>query len=927
MRLKTFATLALGLSVSGAALADDYQWSSVYIGGGGFVSAVIPSMVDENLFYVRTDVGGAYRWDNSDYRWVSLMDWVDVNERGLLGVEALAVDPSTSGKVYMVAGTSYWNSGRSAFLRSSDKGSTWETIYVWDSTGYYGSAVTLFSAHGNGMGRSNGEALAIDPNDSDNMFYGSRNKGLFKSTDNGSSWTHVDAFTEASGSDTTWNGSGFSFVMYSPGSSKVLYAGFLREGTTSSGTFENVFTSSDGGSSWEALPIPDSLRTTAGGGVVRLMPQRAVATSDGKYLYVTFADGAGPHSMGWDEGWGDIWDGFGRGAVLKYDVSNKAWTDVSPEDYIDAGETGTSDYDMTDYSDYDNYQYLPPYGGIAINPDDDDEILVTTLGYQGPQFWYDSDADSWDDQWGSNIFRTTDGGEEWAPSFVYYWTDGGYYPSTQQMDENGIGWMHGGSIHWSGSVAYNPSNTEQVFVTSGNGVFRTDNLSDYTYELANSWDTDKTLTTNQVWHFSAHGIEEVVPEDVVSIPGGPMVSVIADYDGFRHDSINVYPSQRHKTSVGGSYVSLGSTRSLAFAPKSGTLVKVTDARVYEDTYNDIPIDPLQFSSDSGTTWTVATYGSLDTSYYAGSVAISADGSVSIWTPGSGTTTVYRYSNSSYTAISGIDGAYVVGDPENEEVFYAYVKGDGTFFKSEDQGETFSQVGTPGTSAFEKFRLAPEREGDVWLPIAVQDDDGNPSSGSLLRSTDGGTTWSSVGSVGYCEAVGFGKAATDSGYPAVYVYAVIDGTAGIYGSDDEGETWTRVNDDDHEFGGLANGEFVVGDMNTYGIVYVSTAGRGIAVRAPSSYDMTQSGSSSPIAAQKLEVSVGASLRGSVLSLAIQNGTATVKIYSMTGKKVCTKQYSSGTSVDLNTLVGSAGSYIVRVTNGSKLLLNGKVGLTK
>ena len=40
--------------------------------------------------------------------------------------------------------------------------------------------------------------------------------------------------------------------------------------------------------------------------------------------------------------------------------------------------------------------------------------------------------------------------------------------------------------------------------------------------------------------------------------------------------------------------------------------------------------------------------------------------------------------------------------------------------------------------------------------------------------------------------------------------------------------TRVNDDNHEYGGLANGEFVMGDMNTFGVVYMSTAGRGIVV---------------------------------------------------------------------------------------------------
>ena len=205
-------TCAAVASVAFAAKSSDFKWSNVYMGGGGFVSSVIASPIDENLFYARTDVGGAYRWNNASAHWESMMDWVDVSERGLLGIEALAVDPQESNTVYMMAGTSYFNNARSAFLKSTDKGSSWEISYVWDSTGAKGGVVQDFGVHGNGMGRGNGEALAIDPNNSDNMFYGSRRSGLWKSTDNGKTWSHVDAWKKAAGSDTTWNGSGFSFV-------------------------------------------------------------------------------------------------------------------------------------------------------------------------------------------------------------------------------------------------------------------------------------------------------------------------------------------------------------------------------------------------------------------------------------------------------------------------------------------------------------------------------------------------------------------------------------------------------------------------------------------------------------------------------------------------------------------------------------------
>ena len=49
--------------------------------------------------------------------------------------------------------------------------------------------------------------------------------------------------------------------------------------------------------------------------------------------------------------------------------------------------------------------------------------------------------------------------------------------------------------------------------------------------------------------------------------------------------------------------------------------------------------------------------------------------------------------------------------------------------------------------------------------------------------------------------------------------------GIYYSQDEGKTWILIN---HKklSGGPGNGNFIVGDMNTFGTVYMSSLGTGI-----------------------------------------------------------------------------------------------------
>jgi len=381
-------------------------------------------------------------------------------------------------------------------------------------------------------------------------------------------------------------------------------------------------------------------------------------------------------------------------------------------------------------------------------------------------------------------------------------------------------------------------------------------------------------------------------------------------------------------------VSLGSTQGLAYAPKTGKLVKVADKRSYEGQYNAIPIAPVQYSLDSGKTWTVETYTGPNEKFAKGTVALSAEGTYTVWVPMEGTTDVYRnYNGTTWEKVTGIDNtAFVVGDPENDEVFYAYTKADGKFYKSTDGGASFKAVSTPGESAFKKMRAIPGYEGDLWIPVAIQDpSNGKPVSGKLLHSTDGGATWAEVKGVGYCEAVGYGAPKEKGGYPAIYVFAIIDGVTGVFGSDDKGATWTRVNDDGHEYGGLANGEFVMGDMNTYGVVYMSTAGRGIAARVPSDWKMGTSNSDGTTkvvpAPAKSIANVSVVYSHGNLELRLNATVARVSVFDMKGKRLSSRYYSSSATVPLKELVKAKGSYFVRVDNGKNVLFANRVIVTK
>jgi hypothetical protein len=98
--------------------------------------------------------------------------------------------------------------------------------------------------------------------------------------------------------------------------------------------------------------------------------------------------------------------------------------------------------------------------------------------------------------------------------------------------------------------------------------------------------------------------------------------------------------------------------------------------------------------------------------------------------------------------------------------------------------------------------------------------------NIGNSTDGGKTFGRIDSslVQAANVIGFGKAAPDSAYPAIYMTGTCSGKSGIYQSIDKGTTWTRINNDNYQYGALNFA--ITGDMRNYGIVYVATNGRGI-----------------------------------------------------------------------------------------------------
>lgn len=720
------------------------------------MDGVLASTKVADLFYARTDVGGAYRWDSQKKVWIPLLDWISQADVGLYGVESMALDPNNPERLYLLVGTSYFSGGKTAILRSQDYGATFETVDV----------SSLWRAHGNGMGRQTGEKLAVDPQNPNVVLCGSRAAGLFKSTDAGKSWVNASRIGAKAGADLTAT-NGISFVLFDPtsgltaaGATSTIYMGV-------SDTAASLYVSKDGGATF----------TPISGGPAGQMPNRAVLR-DG-HLFITYANATGPHNVT-------------MGSFQRYTIASGTWTNLTPKTDDGTAALGSGGQ---------NNSF--GFGGVSVDATDPNIIVISTLNSYGGQTRYAEGGEAY----GDRIYVTKDGGTTWTTGFS---PRGSNVAANANASSNGSGWITGSSIHWAGDIALNPVDRQEAWVISGNGIFHTTNLGD----------------AMPVWRFESQGIEETVPLDIVSVPGGPLVTAIGDYDGATYQDI-LKSAPRHSPGI-------GTTVSLGFAPLTKAFLRSGRVTDYSSGAA-VEADVMYFATNPSLAWT-----KLPTPKGTkGFLALSADGQVLLHSPDS-QTAVYRSADqgNTWTTVSGLVAqdrpARVVCDPVNADVFYV-LNQQGNLLRSTNKGVSFATAGSVQNEAQGLFqastgliRTVPGRSGHIWAPLDQAQSQPQRNNG-LALSEDGGATWTRLPAVRSAQAVGIGKAADGAPYETLFIWGVAGESTnpvGIYASTDKGATWKRVNDDKHQYGGPGNGAFVQGDMNVFGRVYMSTVGRGL-----------------------------------------------------------------------------------------------------
>jgi len=707
---------------------EPYSWHNVVIEGGGFVTGIFFHPRQKGLIYARTDVGGAYRWDDAAHRWMPLTDWL--GDVSLTGIESLAVDPSDPARVYLAAGI--YSRDQAAILRSADEGRTWQRTDV------------PFKMGGNESGRFNGERLAVDPNDSAVLFFGSRGDGLWKSVDGAVTWQKVTAFP-AVGTAIAVSGNfggrfnfppqavGIVFVVFDPASGSngkptpVIYAGVADLAT-------NLFYSADGGNTWQMVP----------GQPAGLRPNHAVLASDGE-LYLTYGKEPGPNTMT-------------DGAVWKFNTESRVWTDITPLRPPDGGQPFG-------------------YGAIAVDPEHPASVVATTFCRWKPH---------------DEIFRSTNGGASWMPLL-----------QSGRWDYSNAPYTAGRVPHWMGSIQIDPFDSNHVLFSTGYGIWGCDNLTD----------ADAGRPTH--WSFSDAGLEETVPLALISPPDGAhLLSGLGDIDGFRHDDLKKSP----RTGFSGPRFS--NTEDLAFAGRHPEIIVRTGTSNHGQTRAAISVD-------DGQNWTCLA-SEPPGSAGAGGITISADGKTIVWTPRRGGANCSTDRGSNWLACAGIRrGVRVVADPENALRFYAFDPWDSRVLASTNGALNFTATEAtlpPMEESSRNFGFSgvgtsllvatPGREGDLWLTLQA---------GGLYHSSDGGESFVRLESVQAADSLGFGKASGEKEFPTQFLAGKIAGVRGLFRSDDSGITWTRINDDEHQYGAISH---VTGDPRIPGRVYFATSGRGI-----------------------------------------------------------------------------------------------------
>ena len=625
--------------------------------------------------------------------------------------------------------------------------------------GNAGIASGAWTAIGPGNIGGRTRTILIHPSDYNRIWIGSVSGGIWKTTDAGVSWSPVNDFMS--------NLSVSSLVM-SPTHSNTMYAGtgegfYNADGVRGAG----VFKSTDGGVTWSQLSATnpasnahwyyvnrlamhptdgntllaatnDGIYKTTDGGVTWAL------TASGQYADVRFDPLNGANAMGakgyyggyivYSTNSGTSWSNSGLSAVGRAEL---AYARVSGVAYASVDQNSGTIYKTVD-------------GGATWTQ-------VSTPAHLSQQGWYDNTI--WVDPTNSNhlivggldLYRSTNGGATFAQ--ISLWWDS----RSVHADHHAI----------VSSPGYDGVSNKTVYFGNDGGVFRANDI------------TTVTQTTN--WTKLNNGL-----------------AITQFYSGAGHTGTNgriIGGTQDNGSLV---YPGSGTTWSAFYGGDGGfSAIDPTDGNYIFGEYVYLRIHR---STNGGATGSVDIISGLTDANNSARANFIAPFAIDPGNPNTmygGGLSLWRSTNvkagtptwSAVVASTGSKISQIHVTTNNSDVVW-FGRNDGSVWKSTNAtagSPTWTRVGSATLPARMVTSLLVDKDNTNTV-YAGFGGYGNYFSNSLWKTTDGGTTWTNIGSALPASPV---RAIQRHPSNALWLYAGTE--VGVFTSEDGGATWTTTND--------------------------------------------------------------------------------------------------------------------------------------
>ncbi len=812
----------------------------------------------------------------------SQYEFVPVQIGGGGWVTGVAIHPTTPDVVYCrtdVGGAYRWNAATQHWtqLITADR----MPASVMNAQGNQQEGAGVFRRSMYSVG-----SFALDPADANILYLagGDDTSGdgpggfILKSTNGGASFSHLTgAHIRIAGNG---EGQGMERMQVDPQNSQVVYLG---------SRFDGLQRTLDGGTTWAKLTAPMGLvveGTNYGISAVACDATSAKVSGRSGRVYAAVAKQGIYTTTDGGANWSKISGGAGKppDTGVAFRMSAVGGTLYVAYGHFEGSGPGI-------------WRYTPAGGWVAISPASNQPWEIAVDPNNNQRLFAAS-------TWGvGSAWRSSNGGTSWTQLGTNSSPDGlTHFHSTiapwkTVPGTSGYGWF---SV---GKFAFDPLVPGRMWFAEGFGMWRCNDFSD-------------TVTTPNFYDIS-HGIEEMVCNQVLDLPGTKTLICTWDRPGFISTASSTYPS--------------GSPFTTLFSDMSSAATCGGDRNIVAAIASDhgyLRQAPSAWSGNGGTTWTpfASTPEGSDPTpndLRFGEIAISATNpDLLVWHPRNTDAKIYVSSNrggSWATATTpGITGntpyyassTRVLAADRVIQRFGFYNWTTGNVLVSTNGSNWTMQTGTGLPEyCYTPIHVATPGQANHWWFASGWDYRAGDSMRGLYFSNNGGVSYSK--SPGWDDAwsIGFGKAATGSSYPTIFAYGRRSAQFGLFRSTDAGSTWDLCVE--YPLGLFEKISSVTGDMETFGRVHLGFAGNSAAEGRLLSAPANTAPQVNAGPDQAITLPGSANLDGTVSDDGLPGGS----MISVTWSKVSgpgTVTFGNISAVDTTATFGAAGTYVLRLT---------------